>query len=155
MRSFHKTLARLVDQNASLPANRFRNQEQIGFGSIQSRGMKLDELQIADGGSGAIRHRDAVSRHNLWIRRMLVNLAGAAAAQDSRPRHRLDDLARLGVQGVAPVTLNSAFRPRARPEQMMFRDQIDRSMMLELPNIRMSGSNLSQRAFDLTPCQIS
>ena len=62
--------------------------------------MELVELHVRDLGAGAVRHRDAVARRDVGVRRVEVDLAGAAGGEHRRARDDGLDLARALVEHV-------------------------------------------------------
>ena len=78
----HEPPAGRVDQPRAFAAHRFGDQAAAAAGDVQHRRMKLHELHVAQLGAGAIRERLAVAGRHFGIRRLAINLPGAARAQN-------------------------------------------------------------------------
>ena len=85
----HEALAILVDEVRALAAHRFADELPRRACDVQRRRMELDELQIADACARAIRHRDAVTRRCLGVRRLAIHLPRAAAGEDRCRAHTI------------------------------------------------------------------
>ena len=92
---------------------------------------------------GAIRHRHAVARRDVGIRRVEINFAATARRQK---RHR------RGKISTRPDFLSNTYAPRQRfspaSTQLLARDQINRQMIFKNLDVRLLGNRIQQRAFD-------
>ena len=85
--ALHERIAGAVAQNPAFSAQRLADQEALRLRVVQAGGMKLDELQICDGCPRAVGHGQPVAGGDVRVRRVEVDLAGAAGCQ----HHRLAD----------------------------------------------------------------
>jgi len=86
MMRFHEGRAVETTQDRALAAERFADQETLRLWVEESRRMELVEFHVRDLGAGAIRHRNAISRSDVRIRRIEVDLPRAARGEHGRPR---------------------------------------------------------------------
>ena len=108
----------LVDERRTLAADGLGDEERLA--DAEDRRVELEELEVAHLGAGAQRRGDAVAGRDRGIRRVRVQLAGAAGGEHDGVG--LDDLAASGDGGrgrrcgvVADEQLDA--RGRARPRR--------------------------------------
>ena len=125
----HERLAVREPQHAAFAAQRLGDEEAAGVRVIEHGRMELDELEIAARGADAIRHRDAVAGRDVGVRRVDVDLAGAARREHGRARADRLDLAGLRVEHVRAEARRIAAVLRQR-------QQVDRDVALEHRDVR-------------------
>lgn len=104
--------------------------------------MKLNEFHILDIGAGPVGHRDAVAGRNVRIRRITVQLAGSARAQNRRL---------AADQHPRAVRL---LHERAAAFSVL-RDQVDDEMIVPHLDIRIILRLLGQRPHDFIAGRIA
>ena len=100
----HKRRVVRVYQSATIPTNRFSNQETCAICTDKCGRMELHKLHVDDAGSGTVRHRLAIPTGAKRIRIVRVNLPEATGCKHGRTRHHLSHLTRPPVMEVGPHT---------------------------------------------------
>ncbi len=101
----HEPFAGSVAQVRALAAQRLGDElHRLLARHGQPRGMELDELEVADGGAGAVGHRNAVSRRDERIGGAPEHLPGAARGEDRDHRHVEREAAVVEVERERPDT---------------------------------------------------
>ena len=81
-----KAVPVFIQQQRTLPANRFRNQKATAFSvAVQSRGVDLDIVQVLTGNAVAQGHGDGIPRDVGEVGGVFIQPADAAAGQHHRP----------------------------------------------------------------------
>jgi hypothetical protein len=96
----HEALSGGVAQHRPLAADRLADQEAAGLGVVEAGRVELDELHVHDGGPRPVGHGDAVSRRDLRVAGVDVDLAAAPGGQQGQRRANPPDLAALLVEQV-------------------------------------------------------
>ena len=86
--SVHERLAKRVHQPRTFAAKRLRQQKSRLAFHHQRGGMELDKFQIDNRRACAVGHRDAVAGRHVRVRRLVVNLPGAASRKQHTPGAR-------------------------------------------------------------------
>src|SRR2546423_13151684 len=81
MKFIHELNALHTFEDAAFTANRFADQERLCFWVIEACRMKLDKLHIGDGRSRAISHSHAITRRNIGIGGIKINLPAPAGGK--------------------------------------------------------------------------
>ena len=87
-------------QNAALTAQRFADQKRSRVRVEQTGRVKLDELEIGDGGAGTTGHGHAVTRGDVRIGGVQVHFASAARRQHRDRRDHETHFLRAPIQRV-------------------------------------------------------
>src|SRR5690349_3950316 len=77
----HEPLASGIPELRAFAAQSFRKEEPRSAREVQGRGMKLDELQILNPGSGAVCHGDAIAGGDAGVRGIEKDLAQASGGE--------------------------------------------------------------------------
>ena len=83
--SVHEGLAKRVHQPRTFAAKRLRQEKPRLAFHHQRSGMELDKFQIDHRSACAVGHRDAVAGRHVRVRRLVVNLPGAASRKQHTP----------------------------------------------------------------------
>jgi hypothetical protein len=97
---------------------------------------------FGDLGARAVRHRHAVARRDVGVRRVEVDLARAARGQHRRPREHRVHRAAAGVEHVGA-------RAHLGAAELRQGDEVDRHVVLQQADARVRLGGLQQRALDL------
>ena len=119
MNAVHEFRAVEIFQNAAFAAHGFGNQKRFRFRMIQTRRMKLHEFHVRDARARAIRHRHAVARRDVGIRRVEINFAAAAGRQQRHRRGKSFHAIDFFVENVSAET--TVFCPNSEFEFRIFR----------------------------------
>src|SRR3989442_14806693 len=111
---------------------------------IKTRGMKLDELHVCNGGSGPKSHSDAVSGGDVRIRRVQVNLAATSGGEQ---RDRRGEGFHLIADAIQHVNAEAAIL--ALLSKLLAGDEINGKMVFKDANVGLLGNGCQQSAFDL------
>ncbi len=134
----HEALAGLVAQVRALAAQRLGD-EQHGLlpGHGQPGGVELHELQVADGGAGAIRHGDAVAGGHARVGGAPVHLPRAAGGEHGDHGHveREHAVVEVERQGADALAVHG--------------EQVDHELVLVELDTAAHPSGLGERARDL------
>ena len=84
----HESPAPLVDQSGSFAAHRFGDEEVFCRGMIEAGGVKLHEFQVGQFCARPIGYGKSVSRRNVWIAGIEVDLSRAPGAKQHGMRHK-------------------------------------------------------------------
>ena len=84
--SLHERRAVEQPQHRALAAQRLADQEVLRLRVVQAGRVELVELHVRDLGARAVRHRHAVAGRDVGVRRVEVDLAGAAGREHRRAR---------------------------------------------------------------------
>ena len=92
--------------------------------------MELHHLHVAYFGARTVRHRDAVTRGDIGIRRELIDLAGSASGEDDGMGGKRLDASGLRVEHMQPedTVFGGADRTGA---ELGAGDEVDREVMLQ------------------------
>ena len=132
----HEGLAFAVAQNGAFATQRLRQEEARGVIQMQSRGMKLDEFDIADPRAGTPRHGDAISGGDVGIGGFFEHAAQTAGGQQDRAGPHVAEAILLFLEN------HGAGRAIAREQQIG-----NRGIAFEL-HVRQRGSFFEQCARD-------
>ena len=138
----HERLAGREPQHAAFAAQRLGDEEAAAPAGGRARRVELDELDVADRGADAVRHRDAVAGRDVGVRRVEVDLAGAAGREHGRARADRLDLAAARVEHVRAEARRVA-------AVLRHRQQVDRDVVVEHRDVRVRRARGDQRALDL------
>ena len=110
----HEACAVGQAQQAAFAAHRFGNQEGLGLRVVKAGRMELDEFHVGDPAAGAPGHGDAVAGRSVGIRRIQINLAGAAGRDQRIRGAERDDLTVDAVEHVGAKAAVVASCPACR-----------------------------------------
>ena len=149
----HECPAVARPQHRAFAAQRLAQEKRLGLGMVEAGGMELDELEVRERRSGAIRHGQAIAGGHVGIRGVEVDLAAAAGRQHGDLGGDGHDVAARAVEHVRPPARIASVRCMA-PSEARFEQQVDRQRVLDHADPRMALHAVDQRLFDRAPGEI-
>lgn len=140
-------------EQAAFAADRFGDQERFRIRVVQAGGVELDEFHVRHPAAGAPGHRDAVAGGGVRIRRVQVDLAGAARGQHRVFRLEGEHVATVYILHVQAVAARLAAMRSLGP-QLVGRDDVNGDMVFEQRDIRVRAHLLFQRDLHGVPGSI-
>ncbi len=139
----HEALAGGVAQQGALAAQRLGDQRRRRAAGGEAGRMELDELEVADGGAGAVGHGHAVAGGHLGVGRARVDLSGPAGGEDRDHRQvqRVLAVGQVERQGADAAAVD--------------REQVDDELVLVELHAAAHPGRLGQRARDLATGRVA
>ena len=140
----HEGVARLVAEQGALAPECLADQVRLGLGVVQAGGVELEELHVGERGACPVRHRHPVSRRDVGIAGVQVDLARPSGGEESGARSEALHVSILDIEHVGAESAIRARQPRAAGRQ-----QIDGAVVFQQGDVRMRAGPGQKRALDL------
>ena len=141
-----------IDEDGALPPERLGDEEIFGRGVIEAGGVELDEFHVADPGPGPVGHGDAVSRGDVRVAGVEIDLAHPPGGQEGDGGLKGVHLPGQGVEDVGPQAgLIGVGHHRTPAHQALAGDQVHPHVVFEHPDVGVGQDLLRQDALHFGP----
>ena len=140
------------EESGSFPTKGLADQKGFGVGMIKTRGVKLDKFKIADRTPRTIGHRDTVTRGNVGIGGVEIDLSGASTGQHG---YFCGDGLYCVVVFVEDVGAQALIGLMGLEAELVCGDEIDGDLVIHDFDIGVIVGRMDQRSFNFGPRDIS
>ena len=146
----HEGVASVRAQDPALTANRFADEFTLRLWVVEAGRVELHELHVGQARTRAVRHRHAVTRGDVGVGGVEVDLARTTSREQHDARLEELDLLRRDIEHVGSEDAVVAGQARLACGQ-----QVDRAMVLEQAHVGMRAGTFEQSAFDFAAGRVA